>query len=158
MPKRVVLVSLLLLPAACGEPSSAPPTAPTATASLDVPPLPPPKPTVEKPVVRQAADDGDDELSPLPRDAAAAEAAFLEGKRALAAGDAEKARVFFVRSHRLDPAMGTLLNLALTEERLGMKEKAIEHYQRVVDEAQKSGRNDRAAMAKSRIDALKNQP
>ena len=151
-------IGALFFITSCGEPSGPPPTAPAATASLEVPPLPPPKPNVDKPVVRQATAEDRDELSPLPRDPAAAEAAFQEGKRAMAAGDHEKARVFFIRSHRLDPAMGTLLNLALAEERLGMKDKAIEHYQAVIDDAQKNGRNDRAAMAKSRIDALTNQP
>jgi hypothetical protein len=151
---EIVLVVLT----ACGEPSSPPPTAPTATAPLEVPPLPPPKPSAEKPVAPRPIPDADDGESMLPRDPAAAEIEFQQGKRAMAAGDDAKARSFFLRSYRLEPAIGTLLNLALVEERLGMKDYAIAHYQAVIDASQKAGRSDRAVIAKARLDALKNLP
>ena len=147
---------------ACGEPSSPPPTAPTATASLDVPPLPAPKPSADKPAVRQAppptaADTPDDE-SPLPNDPAASEAAFADAKRAMANGDLVKARALFLRSLRLDYAVGSLLNLAECERKLGDKPNALRHYQAAYDEAIKQGYKDRAAIAKARIDELKQGP
>lgn len=74
------------------------------------------------------------------------------------AGDLAKARALFVRSYRLDPAVGTLLNLAMCEERLGMRDDALRHYQAAYDASMKEGRKDRAAVAKGRLDALKNRP
>lgn len=160
---RSLLIAPLVAVLACGEPSSVPPSAPTATASLDVPPLPPPKPASEKPVVRQAppaagtaGEEKDD--SPLPHDRAGAEQAFQDARQAMQAGDTAKARALFLRSYRLEPAVGTLLNLAMCEEKLGMRDDAIRHYQAAYDASAKEGRTDRAAVAKSRLDALKNPP
>lgn len=146
---------------ACGENTTAPPAAPTATASLEVPPLPPPKSSADKPAARHvpaAAPEEDDESALLPRDAAAAEMAFLDAKRAMAAGDHAKARGLLLRSYRLDPAIGTLITLAMTEERLGMKDEAIKHYQMAYDGSLRDGRTERAKLAKDRLDALKNAP
>jgi tetratricopeptide (TPR) repeat protein len=53
------------------------------------------------------------------RDSAAAEALFSEGRRAFDAGDYVTACDKFEESQRLDPAAGTLINLAACEERLG---------------------------------------
>lgn len=157
---RAFAASVLLVVACGGEPA-APPTAPTATASLEVPPLPPPKPSADRPVVRQAAPapamDEDDE-SPLPNDPAAAEAAFREAKIAMSAGDLAKARAFFLRSLRLDHAVGTLLNLASCEEQLGDKQRALRHYLAAADEASKKGFNDRAAFARERAAHLMSGP
>ncbi len=49
-----------------------------------------------------------------------AEVAFAEGRRALTAGDLARARAHFEASYRLEPAVGTLLNLAVCEEQLGL--------------------------------------
>ncbi|HVJ20136.1 MAG TPA: hypothetical protein VM686_32200 [Polyangiaceae bacterium] len=49
----------------------------------------------------------------------AAEALFEEGRTALAAGDLELACARFRESNRLDPAVGTVLNLADCEEKRG---------------------------------------
>ena len=76
----------------------------------------------------------------------------------MAAGDHARARELLLRSYRHEPAIGTLLNLAMTEERLGMKDEAIRHYQAAYDGSMKEGRTDRAKMAKDRMDALMNQP
>jgi hypothetical protein len=52
-------------------------------------------------------------------DSAAAEALFREGRDAAKHGDLETACADFAESQRLDPAPGTLLNLAECEEKLG---------------------------------------
>jgi tetratricopeptide (TPR) repeat protein len=155
------VLSAFLLATACGEPATAPPSAPAATASLDVPPLPPPHASAAKPAVRQAAtpptSDPNDE-SPLPNDPVAAQIAFDDGQRATIAGDIEKARRLFLRSYRLDPVAGALLNLASSEEKLGRRDDAIRHFQAAYDMSMKEGRKDRAGFAKSRLDELKRQP
>ncbi len=53
------------------------------------------------------------------KDAAAAEALFREGRALSDAGDTGGACAKFRESNRLDPAVGTLFNLADCEERLG---------------------------------------
>lgn len=141
---------------ACAE-SPPPPSAPV---SLDVPPLPPPKPSASEPAARPpapvatpiAADDDDE--TPRPRDTAAAEVAFQDAKRAMAAGDYAKARALFRESLRFDRAAGTLLNLALCEEKLGDRTGAIKHYLAAEAEATKNGQRDRAAFARERAAAL----
>jgi hypothetical protein len=53
------------------------------------------------------------------RDPAAAEALFQQGKAALDRGDLDVACGKLRESHRLDPAVGTLFNVADCEERRG---------------------------------------
>ncbi|MFO0567610.1 MAG: hypothetical protein U0263_18270 [Polyangiaceae bacterium] len=53
------------------------------------------------------------------RDATAAEALFNAGRDAVKAGDYPTACAKFRESNRLDPAPGTVLNLADCEEHLG---------------------------------------
>jgi hypothetical protein len=57
-----------------------------------------------------------------------AEAAFREGRKALQAGDLASACAHFEESERLEPAPGTLLNLADCEERSGKLAHAKEHF------------------------------
>ncbi|WP_394839412.1 hypothetical protein LVJ94_21230 [Pendulispora rubella] len=54
-----------------------------------------------------------------PRDSSAAEALFQSARQALAHGDVDTACERFAESERLDPAPGTLINLADCEERRG---------------------------------------
>jgi hypothetical protein len=61
------------------------------------------------------------------RDNAAAEALFRTAREAMASGDYASACVRFAESHRLDPAAGTLLNLAQCEEKLGKVATARAH-------------------------------
>lgn len=62
-----------------------------------------------------------------PRDAPVAEALFQSGKEAMARGDLATACARLAESHRLDPAIGTLLNLAVCRERSGKIAAALEH-------------------------------
>lgn len=62
------------------------------------------------------------------RDPAAADALFREGREAMKRGDFVTACPKFAESQRLDPAGGTLLNLAECEEKRGMVASAQQHY------------------------------
>jgi hypothetical protein len=62
------------------------------------------------------------------RDPAAAEALFLEGKKAVQAGDLPTACTRYADSYRLDPTIGTLLNLADCQERIGNVATAWEKF------------------------------
>lgn len=150
----VFLVGLV----ACAESSSPPPaSAPTPAVSLDVPPLPPPKPVPKEPAARQvppAPPPDDNDETPRPRDTAAAEAAFQDARRAMAAGDFVKACGLFRESLRFDRAAGTLLNLAQCEEKVGDRSSALRHYLAAEAEATKNGQRDRAAFARERAAAL----
>ena len=54
-----------------------------------------------------------------PRDPAAAEWLFREGRALMKKGDFAPACAKLAESQRLDPAVGTLMNLAECEERIG---------------------------------------
>src|SRR5687768_16841895 len=62
------------------------------------------------------------------RDPAAAEALYRAGRDSAKKGDWDKACSQFAESQRLDPAPGTLLNLADCEERRGLIASAWSHY------------------------------
>lgn len=64
----------------------------------------------------------------VPTDAALAEGLFTSGKEAMARGDLVAACPRFFESLKLDPAVGTLLNLATCEERSGKLTSALEHF------------------------------
>jgi hypothetical protein len=67
-------------------------------------------------------------------DPAAAEVLFRKGRDAMKAGDFGAACPKFAESQRLDPAAGTLLNLAQCEEKLGQLASAWQHYQEAADQ------------------------
>jgi hypothetical protein len=85
-------------------------------------------------------------------DAAAAEVLFREGREAADAGDHKKACEKFHESHRLDPAPGTMLNIADCEEKLGRLATAWTFYRAVAQKLPAS--DDRTTLAKSRAQAL----
>jgi hypothetical protein len=60
------------------------------------------------------------------------ESLFRRGRLALNAAEFEVARDFFERSFRVDPALGTLLNLAVCEEKLGRLLKAHARLQQAL--------------------------
>src|SRR5262245_61539276 len=81
-------------------------------------------------------------------DPPSAEALFRAARQSQTAGDIGKACDLFEESYRLDPAGGTLLNLAACEERAGRITKAWELYRRVVDTLPAG--DDRIALAEAR--------
>ena len=86
------------------------------------------------------------------RDPAAAEALFRQGREAVDAGDYEEGCAKFRESHRLDPALGTLFNIADCEEKLGHLATAWTLFQEVIQRLP-SG-DDRRPIAKKRAAAL----
>ena len=63
-----------------------------------------------------------------PADAGLAEALFTSGKEAMARGDLASACARLSESLKLDPAVGTLLNLATCEERSGKLVSALDRF------------------------------
>jgi hypothetical protein len=85
---------------------------------------------------------------------ALAEALFGEGKQLMNAGNAREACPKFEESYRLDPAAGTLLNLALCHERLGRTATAWSEFKDAVTTARKDGRADREKFAAEHVKTL----
>lgn len=85
-------------------------------------------------------------------DAAAAEVLFREGREAADAGDFRTACQKFHESHRLDPAPGTMLNIADCEERQGKLATAWTFYRAVVQKIPPS--DERNALARARAEQL----
>jgi hypothetical protein len=89
-----------------------------------------------------------------------AKAKFLQGRAALNRGEYATALVFLRTSQELYPSPGTLLNLALCEERLGMLGSAIGHFQEVMrllpqgDERQSIAKHG-ATMLEQRVPRLR---
>jgi Flp pilus assembly protein TadD len=91
---------------------------------------------------------------PVAHDPARAEALFNEARQAMNRGDYAAACELFAESNAYDPADGTLANLAACEEKIGDYVNARTHWQQVFDNSTRAGRNDRAALARQRIDAI----
>jgi len=87
------------------------------------------------------------------RDPAAAEALFTEGRRLLAAKDYPAARAKFAESFRLDPTAGTLMNLAVCEEALGLLASAWQSWRAALDYLRPTEK-ERRALAAERAAAL----
>jgi hypothetical protein len=81
-----------------------------------------------------------------------AEALFREGREAMKRGDLDEACPKFSESQELDPSPGTLLNLALCEQRKGEGSRAWAHFRALVDTLPPG--DERAAIARSRAEAL----
>ena len=86
------------------------------------------------------------------RDAATAEALFRQGRLALDSGQYQDACPRFAESQRLDPAAGTLMNLATCEEKLGKLASAWQHWREAIDAL--PGGDDRIPFAQSRVSEL----
>lgn len=84
-----------------------------------------------------------------PADAAAGEALFREGRRLMKVGDLAGACAKFDESQRLDPAPGTLANLADCEEKLGRLASAWEHWRSTADRLPASDRRRATALARA---------
>src|SRR5438445_2081122 len=72
-------------------------------------------------------------VSPARAETGAAAALFDDGRDAMKRGDFDVACARFDESNRLEPAVGTELNLALCEEKLGHELSAWRRLQRVID-------------------------
>lgn len=86
-------------------------------------------------------------VSPALADSATADALFRAGRQAADAGDHASAAARFAESQRLDPAAGTLLNLALAEEKLSRFASALDHASGAIDGLAKA--DPRLALAKA---------
>ena len=87
-----------------------------------------------------------------PRDATAASALFQAGRQAMDAKDFASACPKFAESYRLDPAVGTLLNLANCEEKVGRLADASTHFRSVLE--QLPPKDDRAPIATTHLAAI----
>jgi hypothetical protein len=85
-------------------------------------------------------------------DRVAAEALFREGRDAMRRGDARAACDHFAESERLDPAVGTVLNLAECSEMLGRIATAWAHLRQAVDDLPPN--DDRVSTAMKKVAAL----
>jgi hypothetical protein len=92
------------------------------------------------------ADDTDDK-----RDAARL---FKEGRAAVKAGDLDEACDKFEASFRLDPAIGTKLNLADCFEQKGLLVAAYRLFDEAAAEAARTSKEGRESFARDRADAL----
>ncbi len=86
------------------------------------------------------------------RDSAAGEALYRAAKESAKKGDWDKACAQFAESHRLDPAPGTLVNLADCEEHRGLVTSAWSHFTEV--QPQFKPGDARAAYAREHAAAL----
>ena len=79
---------------------------------------------------------------------------FQRGKALIADGKTEEACRAFGESQKLEPSSGTLLNLAVCHEKLGLIASAWSEYHRVVPMARIAGRQDRVDLAEEKATAL----
>lgn len=85
---------------------------------------------------------------------AMAEALFKEGKKLLAERQIPEACRKFESSYRIDPASGTLLNLALCHEQEGKLATAWGEFNESLQLAKKNNRADRVKIAREHISAI----
>jgi hypothetical protein len=97
---------------------------------------------------------GDLPASGAGRNPAAAQALFEEAQRAVSADDFERACPKFKASYELDPAGGTLLNLADCLEKQGRTASAWSAFKDALVVAQRDGRSERVEYAQQHIRAL----
>jgi hypothetical protein len=92
-----------------------------------------------------------------PRNEPLAEKLYLEGQKLMAKGDAESLREACEKleaSQRLDPGLGTLLNLATCHERQGKIASAWSEFTEAAALAEHAHERDREQFARGRVTAL----
>ncbi|MBX3204735.1 MAG: hypothetical protein KF764_06685 [Labilithrix sp.] len=87
-------------------------------------------------------------------DTSEAERLFLEGRALMLEGRFDEACPRIAESQRLEPHVGTLLNLAACHERQGKVGSAWVEYQKGLTAARAEGQTDRARLAEQRIAAI----
>jgi hypothetical protein len=92
--------------------------------------------------------------APAANDVAAAEALFKEGRKLLKEGAVDAACPKFAESYRLDPGLGTLLNLAGCHEQQGRTASAWGEYRDAEQQAATAGDTKRQAFAKGKAALL----
>src|SRR5215471_15599831 len=85
---------------------------------------------------------------------ATAEALFADGRRLVAAGDYAAACPKFAASQKLDPGVGTALNLADCYERMGRWASAWAEFRSAASAAHGVGAREREELAEARAKAL----
>jgi len=99
-------------------------------------------------------------LAPAPLPAApsdtqaTAEMLFEEGKQLLAAGQLEAACAKLETSHKIDPAPGTVVNLAICYQRLGRTASAWARFREAAAIASRKGQHKRLEFALAQADLL----
>lgn len=89
-----------------------------------------------------------------PAEPTPADAAFARGRSLVDGGDMAGACEAFTESYRLEPALGTLLNLAWCHEQTNKRALALAEYARARSQAEEAGQSRRARFAARRIEAL----
>jgi hypothetical protein len=85
---------------------------------------------------------------------AVAQALFASGRQLMESGKYAEACPKFAESNRIDPKLGTLLNLALCHERVGKSASAWAEYTQAAELAGRSGQSQREHVARERVTAL----
>lgn len=88
---------------------------------------------------------------------AAAEALFLDGRNLMAAGKYEEACPKFEASQKLEPGLGTMLNLAQCYEHTGKTASAWAQYRETIPLARAAGSREREELAQERSKALESR-
>lgn len=88
-------------------------------------------------------------------EALVAQSLFEEGRALMDAGRFPEACAKLARSHALDPSGGTLLELAVCREREGRLATANVVFERALAQATVDQRQDRAALAREHLEALR---
>jgi hypothetical protein len=86
-----------------------------------------------------------------PTDATLAEAAFRRGRELLQEGKTHEACAQFAESRRLEPKVGTLLNLAACQEQEGKVASATATYAEAVELAVRTGQAEREAFGRAQL-------
>ena len=100
---------------------------------------------------------GEQEAGASGRNPAAAQALFEEAQHSVAAGDYQQACPKFKASYALDPAGGTLLNLADCLEKQGRTASAWSTFKDALLVAQRDGRSERVEYAQQHLRALEHE-